>query len=399
MSDALLERYADLAVRVGANVQPGQLVEVSARVEHAPLVRTVARAAYKAGASYVDVAYVDQHVRRAMIERGPDDVLGWTPPWLLKRMRDFGAHKSAAIGISGDPEPDLLADLDGARVGRARMPELADEGMRQVNDGLVNWTVIACPNEGWAHKVFGEPDVERLWQEVAFCARLDEDDPVAAWRDHVERLDRRARGLDELRLDAVRFSGPGTNLTVGLLPVSRWKGARSFTADGVAHVPNIPTEEVFTTPDARRTEGAVRATRPAVLNGNVIRGLEVRFAEGRIVEVRAESGADVVEGQLSTDERARYLGEIALVDGTSRIGRSGLIFYDTLFDENAACHVAYGAAYAETVEGETAGLEGFNESTVHNDVMIGGPEVEVDGIRRDGSVVELLREDVWQLPG
>jgi len=398
VSDALLERYADLAVRVGANVQPGQLVEVSARVEHAPLVRTVARAAYNAGASYVDVAYADQHVRRAMIERGPDDVLGWTPPWLLERMRDFGAHKSAAIGISGDPEPDLLADLDGARVGRARMPELADESMRQVNDGLVNWTVIACPNEGWARKVFGEPDVERLWQEVAFCARLDEDDPVAAWRDHVERLDRRTRALNELRLDAIRFSGPGTDLTVGLLPASRWKGARSFTADGVAHVPNMPTEEVFTTPDARRTEGAVRATRPTVLNGNVVLGLEVRFVEGRIVEVHAESGADVVEGQLTTDERAGYLGEVALVDGTSRIGRSGLIFYDTLFDENAACHIAYGAAYAETVEGETAGLEGFNESTVHNDFMIGGPQVQVDGIRRDGRVVQLLREDVWQLP-
>jgi aminopeptidase len=397
VSEALLELYARLGVQVGANVQPGQLVEVSARVEHAPLARAVARCAYEAGASYVDVAYADQHVRRAMIEHADDATLSWTPPWLLTRMRGFGEQRAAAIGIVGDPEPELLADLDGARVGKARMPELADESMRQVNEGLVNWTVIACPNEGWARAVYGEPDVDRLWRDVAYCARLDEDDPTAAWREHVERLDRRTHALNALHLDAVRFTGPGTDLTVGLLDTSRWKGARSFTRDGVAHVPNMPTEEVFTTPDARRTEGRVRATRPAVLYGKVVHGLEVRFEAGRIVDVQAESGADVVEGQLSTDDRAAYLGEIALVDGTSRVGRKDLTFFNTLFDENATCHIAYGGAYAETVEGETTGLAGFNESTVHTDFMIGGPEVDVDAVTRDGSVVPLLREDVWQL--
>ncbi|MGH3003513.1 MAG: aminopeptidase [Gaiellaceae bacterium] len=390
-----VERYAELAVRVGANVQPGQLVEVLASTEHAEVARAVTREAYRAGARYVDVRYTDQHVRRALIEKGPDEMLSWTPPWLLERARQIGDERAAVVALTGDADPDLLADLPGERVGRARMLQIAEESNRQVNEQLNNWTVIGVPNEGWAQHMFGEPDLDRLWKAVEFCVRLDEPDPVAAWREHVQRIDRRASALDELRLDSLHFHGPGTDLRVGLLPESRWQGVESKTAQGLTYVANMPTEEVFTTPDARRTEGYVRSTRPLALYGSIVRGLEVRFERGRIVDVRADEGADVIRGQLETDDRAAYLGEVALVDGTSRIGQTGLIFIDTLFDENATCHVAYGSAYTEAVEGEPG--DGVNDSTVHTDFMVGGPEVAVDGVLADGAFVPLLRDDLWQL--
>ena len=328
LTDERLDRYAELLVRVGANLRPGQLVDITARVEHAPLARALARTSYAAGAAFVDVYYSDQHVRRAMIESAPDEALSFTPRWLLTRVRELGDARSAAFGITGDPEPELLADLDGQRVGKARMIDLAHEGMRIINEQLVNWCVAACPNEGWARTIFGEPDVERLWELVAYCIRLDEPDPLQAWRDHIERLKARVRLLDEARLDALRFRGPGTDLTVGLHENHRWIGAESVTADGLPYVANMPTEEVFTTPDARRTSGVVRSTRPLPLYGNVVRGLELAFEEGRIVDVRADAGAEVVHGQLATDERAPFLGEVALVDGTSRIGETGIVYFD-----------------------------------------------------------------------
>ncbi len=391
-----IDRYAELAVRVGANVQPGQLVEVVGRVEHADVARAVAREAYKAGARYVDVYYSDQHLRRALIEGAPDEMLSWTPPWLLERAKEVGDERAAVVALTGDAEPNLLADLPGERVGKARMLELADENNRQINEQLNNWTVIGVPNTGWAEQMFGEPDLERLWELVEFSVRLDEDDPVAAWRAHVQRIGKRARALNELRVDEIHFKGPGTDLRVGLLPESRWQGCESETAGGIPYVANMPTEEVFTTPDLRRAKGHVRSTRPLSIYGRVVKGLEVTFAGGRIVDVRADEGADVIQAQLKTDENASHLGEIALVDGTSRIGQTGLTFFETLFDENATCHVAYGGAYAEAVEGGL--IEGVNVSNVHTDFMVGGPEVDVDALTRDGRVIPLLRNDEWQLP-
>jgi aminopeptidase len=389
-----IDRYAELIVQIGANVQPGQIVEVIARIEHTHVARAVARAAYRAGAVYVDVGYSDQHVRRAMIEHADADVLSWTPPWLLARAKHFGDVNAAIVALVGDAEPELLADLPGDRVGMARMKALGEELTRQTNEGLNNWVVAGVPNDGWATQLFGTPDVDALWELVEFCVRLDEDDPVAAWREHVELIGARAKLLNDMRVDSLRYRGPGTDLTVGLLPESRWQGCESTTSvNGINYVANMPTEEVFTTPDRRRTQGAVRATQPLVLGGQIVKGLEVRFENGRIVDVRAEEGASVIEGELAIDESAPYLGEVALVDGTSRVGQTGRVFYETLFDENASCHVAYGSAYAEAVEGGV--IEGVNVSSVHTDFMIGGTDVEVDAVLHDGAVVPLLRDNAW----
>jgi aminopeptidase len=391
--DERLEAYADLAVRVGANVQEGQTVFLNVLVEHAPLGRALARAAYRAGARYVDVRYRDDHVRHAMIELGPDEALAHSPEWM--KMLYTAMEGEAQIWTTGDPEPELMNDLDGERVGRARMKEVIEIIRDQMIERSINWSGVAYPNEGWARQVYGEPDVERLWEAVAFCTRLDEADPVQAWRDHMARLEGRAKTLNELDLDAVHYTGPGTDLTVGLNGNARWMSALFRTRDGVEYVPNMPTEEVFTTPDCRRAEGTIRSSRPLVLEGDIIEGLQLTVKDAKIVDVQADKGAGIVRGQLEVDDRAAYFGEIALVDGTSRVGQTKTTFFDTLYDENATCHIAYGFGVPEVFDGDPG--EGMNISAVHTDFMVGGPELAVDGITKDGRAVPILREDVWQL--
>jgi aminopeptidase len=388
-----LERYAELAVRVGANVQPGQEVFVHGMVEHAELVRALTRQSYRAGASYVNVVYEDQHVRRAMIELGPEEALTYSPDW-LKRLAKTTAG-NAQLGTTGNPEPELLADLDGDRVGRAIPLEAAEIGRAQHREKSVNWCGIGAPTEGWARQVLGEPDVERLWELVAYCFRLDEPDPVAAWREHLDRLGARAAALTELQPDALHYRGPGTDLTVGLLPTARWGSARFQTASGIDYVANMPTEEIFTTPDSRRAEGTLRSTMPLSLGGQLIRGLELTFEDGRIVSVEAETGVDVVRGHLASIEHADRLGELALVTKESRVGQTGTLFYSTLFDENATCHIAYGFGLPYSFDGEPD--EGMNVSHIHVDFMIGGPELEVDALLADGTEVPLIRNEEWQL--
>jgi aminopeptidase len=396
-----LETYARLTVQVGLNLQPGQTLGVNALIEHAPLVRAIARQAYEAGARYVDVLYTDQHVRRAQIAQAPEDQLGFSPPWLVARLRELGETGGALVAITGNPEPELFADLDGERVGKTRMREVAEESLK-LTDGLCNWTIVAYPNEGWAQTVFGEPDVERLWAAVGTAVRLDEPDPVAAWRDHIARLQQRADSLNERRFDQLRYRGPGTDLTIGLHPDSAWQAALDESR-GIKHVANMPTEEVFTTPDARRVDGTVRSTLPLQIQGNIVRGLEVRFAGGRVTEIRAESGEEVMRTHAATDDGAARLGEVALVDGHSRVGQTGIVFYDTLFDENASSHIALGASIVQAVPGaseqtaEERHARGVNHSSIHTDFMIGSNELEIDGVTSAGDAVPIIRNGDWLL--
>jgi aminopeptidase len=389
---------AELAVR-GANVQSGQLVAVNATVGQEELARAVARAAYRRGARYVDVVYFDPFVKRARIAAAAAETLSYVPPWYVERLSTLAAEGAARVSLAGVVEPAALQGLDPALLGRDQLPWLK-EITRVIDERSTNWTIVPCPHPAWAALVYPElapgEAYERLWSELWHVLRLDEPDPEAAWERRIEVLAESARALNAWRFDALELRGPGTELTVGLLPWADWDAAAMETRAGIRHLPNLPTEEVFTTPDPVRTSGYVTATRPLVLkDGLIVRGLRVRFEAGRAVEVEAEENGAALRVNTEVDEGAARLGEVALVDSRGRIGPLGTVFYDTLLDENAASHIALGSGVTSVLGPD--GREHMNRSGIHIDFMIGSPTLEVFGVTADGRRVPVLVNGDWQL--
>lgn len=398
MNDATLERLADLVVRFGANVQPDQIVTISCQPGKERLTRLVAASAYKAGAKFVEVTWFDPHIKRARIEFARDDTLDYVPPWLGERMLALGQQRAARIGLSGPVAPGLLGDLDPVRSGRDRLPGLKESGI-VVNERTTNWSIVPCPTPEWAQLVFPDlpPDEAEaeLDRHLLHILRLDEPDPVAAWRERADALERSALTLTDHGFDALHYQGPGTDFTVGLLPGARWEAATFATVDGIEHMANIPTEEVFTSPDPQRLDGHVTASKPLVLiDGTVVENLRLGFEDGKIVDVQADTAQDTMRTIVERNEGANRLGELALVDDEGRIGKLDTVYFDTLLDENAASHIAIGGGFP-FLAGDLA--DRVNESEIHIDFMIGSPELVVTGITAEGERVPVLVRGKWAI--
>jgi aminopeptidase len=394
----LLERFADLVIGFAANVQQGQVVSIGSEIGKEDVTRAIAAAAYRHGAKFVDASYFDLHVKRARLLHAEDETLDFVPPWYGERILELGRLRAARVGLTGPAHPGLLSDLDPSRIGRDQLPAVRETGV-VVNERTTNWTAVPCPTRPWAELVHPDLDPEEAWvklcEQIVHVCRLDTDDPQAAWRERAETLVGAATRVTERRFDALRYVGPGTDLTVGLLPSSKFLAARFETVDGIVHLPNLPSEEIFTSPDPTRAEGVVRATKPLVLGGSIIRGLEVEFRDGRAVRIDADENAEVLRSYAARDDTADRLGEAALVDGDGRIGALDTVFFDTLLDENAASHIALGHAYTMCVGEEDAPK--LNESTIHVDFMIGSPEVQVLGVAADGTETPVLVDGAWQV--
>lgn len=409
MSDAIdplkLDRLAEVGVKVGLNLQPGQDLILTAPVEALPLVRRVVEAAYKAGAGLVTTILNDSEVTLARYRHGQDESFDRSTDWLFQGMAQAFSKGAARMAIVGD-DPMLLSEQDPARVARAAKAQsiAAKPAMEHITNFDINWSIISWPGQAWSRRVFpglsDDQAQEKLAEAIFKASRVTGNDPVGAWADHNATLLNRRAWLNEQNFAALHFRGPGTDLTVGLADGHAWAGGAAPAKNGVICNPNMPTEEVFTTPHASRVDGTVRASKPLSHQGTLIEGIEMRFEAGRVVEARASRGEEVLLKLLDTDEGARRLGEVALVPHGSPISQSGILFLNTLFDENAACHIALGQCYAKcfadgdlTQDQITA--RGGNQSLIHVDWMIGGAETDIDGITQDGARVPVFRKGNW----
>ena len=401
-----LDKLAEVAVKVGLQLQPGQDLVLTASVTALPLVRLIAEHAYKAGAGLVTPLLSDEEITLARYHFAGDASFDRAAGWLHQGVAKAFAGNAARLAITGD-NPMLLAGQDPDKVARANKANSAayQPALEKIAGFDINWNIVAYPGAAWARLVFPNDEediaVAKLADAIFAASRIDGPDPVAAWAAHNAALRSRTAWLNDHRFSALHYSGPGTDLTIGLADGHEWHGGASTAKNGITCNPNIPTEEVFTTPHALRTEGTVVATKPLSHQGTLIEGIVVRFAEGRIVEAKATRGQEVLSRMIDTDEGARRLGEVALVPHSSPISKSGLLFFNTLFDENAACHIALGQCYAKcfldgaTLTPEQIAQQGGNKSTIHVDWMIGSDEIDIDGLHLDGRRVPVFRKGEW----
>jgi aminopeptidase len=401
-----LDRLAEVAVKVGLGLRAGQELIMSAPIEALPLVRRITEHAYKAGALLVTTFYSDDPSVLARYEYGTDASFDYAPKWLHDGIAEGFRSGSARLAIAG-ANPALLAKQDPAKVARANVAasKAGKPAMELITRHEINWTIVACATPEWAKLVFpGEPEhiaIAKLWEAIFVSSRIAVDDPVAEWQAHGARLKKRMEMLNAKRYSALHFKGPGTDLTVGLADDHLWAGGGTTAGNGVYCQPNIPTEECFTTPHKDRVDGTVRASKPLSHQGTLIENIAVRFEGGKIVEATATAGEDVLNRLISTDDGARRLGEVALVPHSSPIAQSGVLFWNTLFDENAASHIALGQAYStcliggEKMDAEQLAALGANASLIHVDWMIGSGEMDVDGVAADGTTEPLMRKGEW----
>ncbi|MGA1831218.1 aminopeptidase [Rhizobium wenxiniae] len=401
-----LEKLGEVAVRVGLGLEKGQDLVITAPIAALPLVRFITKHAYMAGAGLVSAFYSDEETTLARYQHAPDASFDKASNWLYEGMAKAYENGAARLAIAGD-NPMLLSEQDPAKVARANKANSMayKPALEKIANFDINWNIVSYPNPSWARQVFPDlPEdaaVAKLAEAIFAASRVNVADPVAAWAEHNANLRKRSSWLNGERFAALHFTGPGTDLTVGLADGHEWHGGASTAKNGITCNPNIPTEEVFTTPHALKVEGHVSSTKPLSHQGTLIDNIQVRFEGGRIVEAKASKGEEVLNKVLDTDEGARRLGEVALVPHSSPISASGILFYNTLFDENASCHIALGQCYSKcflngaSLTPEEIKAQGGNSSLIHIDWMIGSDKVDIDGIKPDGSKVPVMRRGEW----
>ena len=404
-----LEIYADLAVNVGVNLQAGQRLWVNAAgnpADTAPLARAITQKAYQAGALHVVVDYNDEQVSAMRLKHGSDESLEYYPDWRLPGPLEHAQNGDGFLSISA-VAPDALEGIDPKKIAKVQMAHMQkSKPLSELRSkGAMNWSVIAAPSAGWAAKVYPDlPAAEqmaKLWEAIFKICRVDQDDPTAAWKAHVAKLIEQREKFTAKQYTALKFTGPGTDLTVGLVPNHVWMGGDLSALNGITSRPNIPTEEIFTLPHRENVDGVVTASMPLNLRGTLVEDFSFTFENGRVTKATASTGEEVLNSILDTDDGARRLGEVALVPQSSPIAQMGTLFYNTLYDENAASHIALGRAYNDTLanSGDMSKEEfiaaGGNDSMIHVDFMIGSAEMSVDGVLADGSTEPVMRNGDW----